>query len=173
MSEPRGQRIGVVDEYGSIWDREPGAPGSQIIGDLVPHADEETSDVFLGCDRCATLASCKITGHECLHQGSIHEKQDPLAGQEPSAAPAITESESRTVSDSGQGRLGLAADRSSGVLAPIIPIERRIQLRSSIVGARPPFRESLLCVTTDELEIFLDRYEHGGFSSRFPVREQR
>lgn len=68
MSDPQGEKIGVLDEYGTIWNGEPGSPGAQVIGDIVPRADEETYDVYLGCDRCNTTASCKISGDRCLHR---------------------------------------------------------------------------------------------------------
>lgn len=44
---PIGTLRGIADEYGTIWDGEPGAAGSTIIGDLVIRADEETSEVYL------------------------------------------------------------------------------------------------------------------------------
>lgn len=47
MSDVRGDKVGVVDEYGSVWDGEPGAQESKIIGDLVVRPDEETSDLHL------------------------------------------------------------------------------------------------------------------------------
>lgn len=41
-----GRRVGVVDEYGTVWSGEPGV--SQIIGDLIPRKrDEETSYLYL------------------------------------------------------------------------------------------------------------------------------
>jgi hypothetical protein len=42
---PRGEFVGVMDEYGSIWSGEPGA--SEIIGDGVVRPDEETTAIYL------------------------------------------------------------------------------------------------------------------------------
>jgi hypothetical protein len=44
-SPPTGRCVGVVDEYGTVWDGEPGA--SRIIGDLIVREDEETSWLYL------------------------------------------------------------------------------------------------------------------------------
>lgn len=43
--EPVGRLVGVVDEYGTVWDGEPGA--SRVVGDLVVRQDEETSWLYL------------------------------------------------------------------------------------------------------------------------------
>ena len=48
ISEPAtvGRRVGVVDEYGTVWSGEPGT--SKVIGDLIPRKrDEETSYLYL------------------------------------------------------------------------------------------------------------------------------
>lgn len=42
---PRGELAGIVDEYGTVWDGEPGV--SNIIGDLVVRPDEETLELYL------------------------------------------------------------------------------------------------------------------------------
>lgn len=42
---PQGSLVGVVDEYGTVWEGEPGA--SRRIGDLVIRDDEETSWLYL------------------------------------------------------------------------------------------------------------------------------
>lgn len=42
---PQGRLRGVVDEYGTIWDGEPGS--SRRIGDLVTRDDEETAWLYL------------------------------------------------------------------------------------------------------------------------------
>lgn len=42
---PPGRRVGVVDEYGTVWTGEPGA--SQRIGELVMRDDEETSWLYV------------------------------------------------------------------------------------------------------------------------------
>lgn len=44
-TSPKGRLRGVVDEYGTVWDGEPGA--SNIIGDLIMRDDEETSWLYL------------------------------------------------------------------------------------------------------------------------------
>lgn len=43
--EPHGELVGIVDEYGTVWDGEPGV--SNIIGDLVVRPDEETLELYL------------------------------------------------------------------------------------------------------------------------------
>lgn len=45
--EPIGRLVGYLDEYGTIWSGEPGAVGSEAIGDLVPRSDEEVHLVYL------------------------------------------------------------------------------------------------------------------------------
>lgn len=42
---PRGSLVGTMDEYGTIWDGEPGV--SNIIGDLVSNDSDETCKVYL------------------------------------------------------------------------------------------------------------------------------
>lgn len=41
----RGWLLGIADEYGTIWEGEPGA--SERIGDLVQRGDSETFEVHL------------------------------------------------------------------------------------------------------------------------------
>lgn len=42
------REVGIVDEYGTVWDGEPGASGSKRIGDLVPREnDQETATLYL------------------------------------------------------------------------------------------------------------------------------
>jgi hypothetical protein len=44
-AKPVGIFVGIADEYGTIWDGEPGV--SNIIGDIVVRADEETCEVYV------------------------------------------------------------------------------------------------------------------------------
>lgn len=44
---PRGDLVGTVDEYGTVWDGEPGAQGSNPIGDLVMNDDGETGQLYI------------------------------------------------------------------------------------------------------------------------------
>lgn len=44
-SPPRGELVGIMDEYGTIWSGEPGA--SEVIGDMVTRPDEETHEIYL------------------------------------------------------------------------------------------------------------------------------
>lgn len=46
-AEPIGVRVGIADEFGSIWDGEPGENGSKVIGDLVTRDDGETQVVYV------------------------------------------------------------------------------------------------------------------------------
>lgn len=46
------REVGIVDEYGTVWDGEPGAPGSKRIGDLVPREnDPDSATLYLTEDR--------------------------------------------------------------------------------------------------------------------------
>lgn len=39
--------VGIVDEYGTVWNGEPGESGSKRIGDLVPRENTETAVLYL------------------------------------------------------------------------------------------------------------------------------
>lgn len=45
QAEPRGSLVGTLDEYGTVWDGEPGA--SDVIGDLVSNDADETMAVYI------------------------------------------------------------------------------------------------------------------------------
>lgn len=46
-AKPHGEVAGIVDEYGTIWDGEPGADDSIVIGDIVPRNDQETFTLYI------------------------------------------------------------------------------------------------------------------------------
>ena len=47
QAAPRGRYVGIADEYGTIWDGEPGAEGSSVIGDITARSDGETLNVYI------------------------------------------------------------------------------------------------------------------------------
>jgi len=47
QAEPHGEFVGTIDEYGTVWDGEPGATDSRVIGDIIARKDGETFALYL------------------------------------------------------------------------------------------------------------------------------